>query len=104
MTVYARRRSLGGGFHALQSPRREALPRVYYHRGRPMRQPTAAEINRHLRTGLRRVVAHYPGPLKLRVVAARQQGGGLEVQVMGWQNNVGGGWVRLEPDTRIDLL
>jgi hypothetical protein len=69
-----------------------------------MKQPTAGEINRHLRTGLKRVVVHFAGPLKLRAIAARQNGRDLEVQVMGWQNNAYGGWCKVKPDRRIDLL
>ena len=74
-----------------------------------MVQPTAAEINAHLETKLRKAVVHLPGPLKLRVIAARvgkKRDGQtpLEVQIMGHENFVDGGWKAVEPDTRIDLL
>jgi hypothetical protein len=74
-----------------------------------MRQPTAAEINAHLRTGVKKVVAHLPGPLKKRVIAARvaPRSHGktpLEVRIMGWEAFRDGGWCAVEPDTRIDLL
>ena len=74
-----------------------------------MIQPTATEINKHLETKLKRVVVHLPGPQKLRVISARvgKKRDGitpLEVQVMGWEGNRNGGWLAVEPDTRIDLL
>jgi hypothetical protein len=72
-------------------------------------QPTAAEINEHLKTKLKKVVAHLPGPLKLRVIAARvgiRRNGKtpLIVQIMGWEGFTDGGWCVVEPDARIDLL
>jgi len=73
------------------------------------RQPTAAEINAHLSTKLKRVVLHSSPSLKLRIIAARtgKKRDGvalLEVQIMGYESHIDGGWHAVDADTRIDLL
>jgi hypothetical protein len=73
------------------------------------RQPTADEINAHLSTKLKRAILHSSPSLKLRIIAARtgKRRDGvtpLEVQIMGWESHVNGGWSAVNADTRIDLL
>jgi hypothetical protein len=73
------------------------------------RQPSAAEINAHLSTKLKRAVLHSSPSLKLRIIAARvgKKRDGvspLEVQIMGYESHIDGGWSAVRPDTRIDLL
>lgn len=73
------------------------------------RQPTAVEINAHLSTKLKRAILHSSPSLKLRIIGARvgKKRDGvtpLEVQIMGYEGHVDGGWHAVDANTRIDLL
>jgi hypothetical protein len=66
---------------------------------------TAAQINNHVKTGLKRVLLFLGSGQQLRVIAARDgtRRGGLEVQILGWENHRDGGWITVD-DKRIELV
>ena len=70
-----------------------------------LEQPTADQINKHI-AKLNRCFLHlHPGRggCDLRVIAARDTPGGLEVQLMGSsESSINGGWTKA--NGRIDLL